>query len=230
MEVVEHDLKARITPLVATADRPVTLTDVAPADAPDCLASVRQAFNVYPPQFVGALVKRVALAEDVKAWDRHVSGVQVPGTIVVSCFDAASSKTYLEASLHDSMAALVILESPPDWSAWQAANPHGFAYGNFEAYKVELGDTGARELVAHLNIEGFVSRYGVAGRIPDFESYAEQVFGNGMAFATLVREHEPMQRKLAVLMQTYLGFAPALQSYFDSTGLTRAARLSPAQR
>ncbi len=110
----------------------------------------------------------------------------------------------------------------------QAANPQGVAYGNFEAYKIELGDTCARELVARSNSEGFVSRYGVAGKIPDIESYAVQVFRHGLAFTSLVRQHEPMQRKLAVLMQTYLGVAPALQSYFDSTGLTRAAHLSPA--
>ena len=230
LQVVDRDLAALITPRIARSDRPVTMTDVSPDDKQACLKTVGDALAAYPPGLVKALVKTLALAEDIRAWNRSVSGLQIPGLMVIDCQQPVANAPYQAANVHDALAALVIDAAPPDWTAWRAANKPGSRYGNLDAYKAELSDPDARDLETRLNEDGFVSRYGLVGEENDFQTYAEQVFGNGLAFASLVRQHEPMQRKLAVLMQTYFGFAPALQSYFDSTGLTRAARVSPAQR
>ena len=230
LQVVDRDLATLITPRIARPDRPVTMSDVSPDDEQACLATVGHALAAYPPGFVKALVKTLALAEDLRAWNRSVSGVQIPGLVIVDCQQPVANAPYQAANVHDALAALVIDAAPPDWTAWRAANKPGFRYDNLDAYKAELSDPDARDLAARLNEDGFVSRYGLVGEENDFQTYAEQVFGNGRKFAALVSQSSPMQHKLAVLLDTYLALAPSLRTYFDSTGLTRAARLSPARR
>ena len=173
LQVVHQNLTALIVPRVERPDRPVTMMDVSPNDKQACLSTIGRALAVYPATFVEALFKTLALAGGLQVWNRSVSGIQVPGLIVVGCKQPVANAPYQAANIHDALAALVMDAAPPDWMAWQAARKLGFRYGDMTAYKTELGDPDARDLAARLNEDGFVGRYSLVGKENDFQSYAE---------------------------------------------------------
>ena len=155
--------------------------------------------------------------------------MQETDLIAINCIQPFNNADLIPDGIHDAIAGLVSNVAPPDWTAWEAGNRPGFFYGNEDAYKAELGSPDARDVLSRLNADGFISRYGLTGKLPDFQTYAEQVFGNGSQFAVLARRYPPMRRKLAVLLNTYLVLAPSLRAYFDQTGLMSAAALVPSQ-
>ncbi len=230
LTVIDHDLSDKIVPELERPDRPVRMWDVQPQEERECRNLVATALDVYPPTLIRALIRRLVLAGDIYVWNRPVGGMQVTGLIAINCIQPFNNTDLIPDGVHDAIAGLVSDVAPPDWTAWETGNKSGFRYGDLEAYKRELSDPDARNVLRHLNADGFVSQYGLTGKLADFESYSEQVFGNGRQFAALVSQYLPMQHKLAVLLDTYLAVAPTLRPYFDSTGLTRAAHLSPAQR
>ena len=227
LQVIDRDLSALVAPRVALPDRPVTMNDVVSGDETICRSTIARALASYPIGLVKALVRTVALAEDIHAWGKPVGGVQAPGLVVVDCQQPIANAPYQAAGIHDAVAALVINVAAPDWAKWRAANEPSFLYGDFDAYKAELSDTGAHDLATRLNRNGFVSRYSLVGAENDFQTYAEQAFGHGGEFASLVRQYPPMQQKLRILLDTYLALAPSLRGYFDQTGLANAAGLGP---
>ncbi len=223
LAILDHGLGTTLVPLVQSPERSVTIEDVSAADETLCSENVSEALGHYPSVFVKALVRKVGLAGDISVWGRRVGSVQGPGFVAINCIQAPANQGREQAAVHDALAAKVTDLSPPDWQRWERNNPSGFEYGNLDAYKAELEDPDARVLVSHLNGDGFVSRYGLLTRVSDFESYAEQAFKDGAAFAVVAREHPRMQRKLRILIDTYLALAPSLRTYFDQTGLASAA-------
>ncbi len=228
VRIIDHDLQATIAPELRRPDRDVKMWDVQAGDERVCLDAVEKALGSYPPAFIHALLQRIVLAGDLYVWGRQNGGLQVPGMIAVNCSSASNNIGFIEDTVHQAIAGRVRDVAPPDWRVWEAGNKPGFRYGNFEDYKAELSDPDARAVVRRLNQAGFVSRYGLTGTIGDFESYAEQAFGHGLEFATLVRQYPLMQRKLGLLMQSYLQAAPSLRVYFGQTGLASAAGPSPS--
>ncbi len=228
VRIIEHNLQATIASELRRPDRDVEMWDVQPRDERVCLDAVEQALSSYPPAFIQALLQRIVLAGDLYVWGRQNGGLQVPGMIAVNCSSASNNVDFIEDTVHQAIAGRVRDVAPPDWRVWQSGNKPGFRYGNFEDYKAELSDPDARAVVRRLNQAGFVSRYGLTGTVGDFETYAEQTFGHGAQFAALVRQYPLMQRKLGLLLQSYLQAAPALSVYFDQTGLASAAGLSPS--
>ena len=223
LAILDHGLSTTLVPLVQSPERSVSIKDVSAADKTLCSESVSDALSHYPPAFIHALVQKVGLAGDISVWGRRVGSVQGPGFVAINCIEAAANQGRERAAVHDALAAKVTDLSPPDWQRWESSNPSDFAYGNLDAYKAELEDPDARVLVSHLNGDGFVNRYGLLTRVSDFESYAEQTFGNVDAFAAVAHEHPRMQRKLRILIDTYLALAPSLRTYFDQTGLASSA-------
>ena len=179
------------------------------------------ALAVYPEHFVSALVKQLALADDIRIWGIIVGGVQAPNVIGVNC--GPNNRRGISSVVHSAIAGRLLDWAPPNWAAWEATNESGFKYGDLAAYKKELDDPDAREVNAFLNTRGFVGRFGLTGRDPDFESYAEQVFGHGAEFAAIVRANPAMRGKLRLLIRCYLQVAPDLRRYFERTGLLAAA-------
>ncbi len=228
LTIMEHDLSSKIVPELERPDRPVKMWDIQPQEQRECENLVEIALGVYPPIFIRALVRRLVLAGDIYVWNKPVGGMQVPGVIAINCIQPFNNTDLIPDGVHDAIAGLVSNVAPPNWTAWETGNKSGFRYGDMEAYKAELSDPDARNVSRRLNADGFVSQYGLTGKLADFESYAEQVFGHGSSFAALVRQYSPMKHKLAVMLGTYLSLAPSLRTYFDQTGLASAAGISPS--
>ena len=225
LTIEDHDLDRTVAPQVARPDRPVQMWDVAPQNEEPCLAAVEQALGVYPATFVKALVRRLVLAGDIYAWGRSVGSAQAPGLVAINCSRPVEGTPYITANTHGMVAAKVTDIGLPNWTLWKAANRPGFKYGDLDAFKAALHDPDAWTLTRRLNQEGFVNGFGLVGEENDFETYAEQAFGHGAEFASLVRQYPPMQQKLRILLDTYLALAPSLRDYFDQTGLANAAGL-----
>ena len=232
--IVDHDLQATIAPgIVQYLQRlhrsgqdggpapTVTMRDLSPANRSACLDLARQALAVYPDQLLDALVPTLALADDIEVWGTLVGGVQGPRVIGINCLPA--ERPIVPQVIHGAIAGKVLDLAPPDWTEWEEANPSGFTYGNPAAFRDALARPDAALTDRTLNTAGFVSRIGLSVRQADFQTYAEQVFLDGPAFAAAVHANPAMRLKLGLTLRSYLSVAPSLQAYFTRTGLAAAA-------
>ena len=224
LRVVENGLRERIVPLVATATRPVAMTDLSPGNRIACLGAVKTAFEAYPVGLVTSLVQQVALADSIDAWSIRIGGFHAPGLVAISCEDAPANAGFDADSMHDELAALLLAAGGLDETAWQAFNAAGFRYGDVESYKAELRDPGGREGEAALHGAGFVSQLGLTGLENDFQTYAERIFGHPAEFAALLRAQPAMRGKARMVMALYARRAPSLAETFRANGLAAAAQ------
>jgi hypothetical protein len=220
--VITGTLATRIVPLVATSQRPVAMQDLSPPNEVACLQAVATALGTYPPVLVAALVRQVALADMIDAWNIRIGGFHAPGLIALNCQDAAENEAFDVDSFHDELAALFLVKAPLDGVAWNAFNPPGFHYGDVESYRAELRDPHGRDGDNALHRNGFVSALGLTGMENDFQTYSERIFGHPEAFAALLRAQPAMRGKARMVMDLYAREAPSLTTQFAASGLARA--------
>lgn len=222
--VIEHDLTARIVPLVATPQRPVTMQDLSSANGPACRQAATQALAAYPDTLVASLVQTLALADQITAWNIRIGGFHALGLIALNCDDAAENQAFDRDSLHDELAALLLAKTPINAQAWDALNPPGFHYGDTASYRAELRDPHGRAGDDALHRNGFVSALGLTGRDNDVQTYAERIFGHPADFAAMLRSQPAMRGKARMVMALYLAQAPQLAAQFTAVGLTEAVK------
>ncbi|GAB0115782.1 hypothetical protein [Acidisoma sp. C75] len=227
VRVIEHDLTQRIVPLVATPDRPVKMRDLSPENETACLQAVKTAFVAYPAAFVSSLVGRLALADDLSAWNIRGGAFHTPGLIALNCVQADANEAFDVDSIHDEIAALVLIKMPLDRAAWDAFNPQGFTYGDTASYHAELRHPHSRAGNAALHAKGFVSALGMTGIDNDFQAYAERIFGHPAGFAQLLQAYPAMRGKAAMVMALYRRLSPALGDRLRSSELLAAAGQAP---
>ena len=232
--VMDHDLQATIAPGVArylqqlhrsgpngNAVPDVTMRDVSAENRSACLRLAQDALAAYPDGMVQALVHILALADNIEVWGTLVGGVQGPEVIGVNC--AAAERPIVRQVVHGAIAGKVLDLAPPDWTEWAKTNQPGFAYGDPTPFRDALTQPDAALADHTLNAAGFVGRIGLSARQADFQTFAEQIFLDGPGFAATVRANPAMQPKLRLVLRSYLAVAPALDAYFNRTGLANAA-------
>jgi hypothetical protein len=220
--ILADDLQKRIGPSVVMPDRPVKITDLGPRRLGP-LQSIEAALSPYPPGFVARFITLLALAGDVTFWkDTPVGGFFFPKGICLNAGDPADAGEVTTRLFHHELSSLVRLGAPFDDARWASFNPAGFKYLDEAAYRVLLKSHPHEGGDAALNAQGFVRPYGESDLDNDWNTYAEEAFGNAAAFSTLIRPYPRMQGKTAMLIDVYSHLDPAFRSYFERTGLIAA--------
>jgi hypothetical protein len=204
-------------------DRPVRIDDLG-ARRLGPLRSLAAALVPYPPGFVARLLDTVALAGAVVFWnDTAVGGFFFPRGLCLNAGDPADRGQVATRLFHHELSSLVRAAVPFDAARWEALNPPGFRYLDEAAYRDLLRRHPHQDGDPALWAQGFVRPYGTSDIDDDWNTYAEAMFGDGPAFAALIRPYPRMRAKAAVLMALYRSLDARLADFFDRTGLTDAA-------
>lgn len=224
-EIVTNDLQARIAPLVAQPDRPVTMTDLPGDDRNAALAALDRAMSVYPPGFLDTILHRVVLAGRIGMWGTDVGGFFNDATIALNDAGAASTAgaVFVADSFHHELSSIVRNQVLFNVGAWTSDNPPGFAYKSLADYKAILAERPSVEGDDALHAQGFVSRYGTTSLDNDWNTYAERVFGHGRSLAVLIGRFPRMRDKVRQLLDIYARLDPRFEPYFQDTGLRAAS-------
>ncbi len=218
-------LQRALGPLIITPKRPVRLDDLDPTDTPEALAALQAALARYPPGFVHRLIDRVALAGGITFFkDTEVGGFFVPRTVAINCGGdwTAEHRAFVTRTFHHEFSSLVRLAAPLDDAAWTGRNPPGFSYLSYAEYRTILSSDRPDRGSTDLYEKGFVRSYGMTDIDNDWNTYAERIFGDGAAFAALIRDFPRMKAKTRVFLDTYQGMDPRFADYFARTGLSAA--------
>ncbi len=219
-------LQRDIGPLITTPQRAVRLDDLDPADEPEALAALQEALGRYPPGFVHRLIDRVALAGGITFFgNTDVGGFFVPRAVAINCGGdwTAEHRAFVSRTFHHEFSSLVRLAAPLDDAAWRAGNPDGFAYLSYAEYRAILSSDKPDRGGADLYARGFVRSYGMTDIDNDWNTYAERIFGDGAAFAGLIKDYPRLRAKTRVFLDTYSAMDPRFEAYFGQTGLRTAA-------
>lgn len=223
-KILADNLQKQIGPSVILPDRPVTITDLGPQRL-DPLRAVEAALSPYPPGFIARFIATLALADDVVFWnDTSVGGFFFPRGICLNAGYPTDAGDVTTRLFHHELSSLVRLGAPFDDARWASYNPPGFKYLDEAAYRDLLKNHPHESGNPVLNAKGFVRPYGESDLDNDWNTYAEEAFGDGTAFAALIRPYPRMRSKTAMLIDIYSGLNPAFKDYFERTGLTAAAR------
>ena len=223
--VVANDLQSRITALVATPTRPVRMRDLNAADEPVALDLVGKAFAIYPTGFVPRMSKTIALASHIDVWKEDAGGLYHDHMIAVNFegIDDPTTRPFDIDTVHHELSSIVRRQVTFNVTSWESANPVGFSYMSLEGYKAVLSDAGSVDGTPALHRLGFISRYGETSLDNDWNTYAERVFGHGAEFAQWLIAEPALRAKTRILMGVYQSLDPRFESYFEQTGLTKAA-------
>jgi len=224
-EIVTNDLQARIAPLVAQPDRPVTMTDLPGDDRNAALGALNQAMAIYPPGFLDTILHRIVLAGRIEMWGTEVGGFFNNATIALNNNGATSTAgaVFLADSFHHELSSIVRNQVLFNVSDWTSNNPPGFAYKSLADYKAILAERPSVEGDDALHAQGFVSRYGTTSLDNDWNTYAERVFGHGRSLAVLIHRFPRMRDKVHQLLDIYARLDPRFEPYFQDTGLRAAS-------
>jgi hypothetical protein len=221
-KILADDLQKRIGPSVIMPDRPVTIKDLGPQRLGP-LKAIEAALSSYPSGFTARFITTLALAGDVIFWkDTPVGGFFFSKGICLNTGNPADAGEITTRLFHHELSSLVRLGAPFDDARWMSFTPPGFKYLDEAAYRNLLKNHPHEVGNAVLNAEGFVRPYGESDLDNDWNTYAEEVFSNGAAFASLIRPYPRMRSKTAMLIDIYSHIDPAFAVYFGRTGLSTA--------
>ena len=218
----ETGLQAGLVPIIARPDLSMVLTDLPAEDSAAAGDALATALAVYPPGFLHRLADRVILAGNILFWSgQEVGGFYFARGIAVNC--RGMERAYIIRDIHHELSSLVRQAATPRDADWTAANPPGFTYLSYDAYRAMMRDGTSDQDGPAFYDKGFVRAYGTTTLDNDYNTYAERMFSDGPGFAALIKNYPRMQAKTRLVIASYLAVDPAMGAYFDRTGLRKAA-------
>ena len=130
---------------------------------------------------------------------------------------------YIVRDIHHELSSLVRRAAMPADAEWMAANPPGFSYLSYDAFRAMMADGSGDATGPDWYAKGFVRAYGTTTPDNDFNTVAERMFADGHAFAVLIKDYPRLRAKARLVIKSYLAVDSAMQGYFDGTGLAEAA-------
>jgi hypothetical protein len=219
----ETDLQVKMIPTIDRPDLSITLTDLPATDKGRAEALLSEALAVYPDGFLHRVVDRIILAGNIGFWSgQEVGGFYFDRGIAVNC--RGMEPAYITRDIHHELSSLVRRAATPADSAWTAANPPGFHYLSMDAYRAMMRDGTSDTTGPALYAEGFVRNYGKTTLDNDYNTYAERMFSDGPAFASLIKAYPRMRAKAQLVIASYVQVDPAMAAYFERTGLQDATK------
>ncbi len=218
----ETSLQAQLVPVIARPDLSIMLMDLPAADQAHADELLSAALAVYPAGFLHRVADRIILAGNIQLWSgQEVGGLYFTRGLAVNCHGMVDD--YVTRDLHHELSSLVREAATPPDAAWQAANPPGFHYMSYEAFRAMLADGTSDDTGSPLYAKGFVRAYGMTTLDNDYNTYAERMFADGPAFAKLLVANPALRPKARLVMASYLAVDGAMAGYFQRTGLQAAA-------
>ncbi|MDK4702030.1 hypothetical protein PH562_07220 [Rhizobium sp. CNPSo 4062] len=207
------------------ADAPVEGVVLSAADhtaVKDSLRGIARAFEAYPEQCLGRIIKAIFIAGKILIDGAEAGGTYGLDWIFLAAPSNVSAETRqltAELGVHHETSSFIWLRNDALQRAFTALEPAGWQFQNSATDQI------ARNAQTAPPVEtGFLSAYGATSSENDFNTYAEIVFSDPGRLIKLAESVPVIARKLALTLDSYVAIDERLRETFARNGLLKAAR------
>lgn len=186
-------------------------------DRQDCRDLVTEELAKYPASLLHEHLARVHVLSRLE-----YHGVATGGTrsakVVYLVFNPKISRQRLANNFHAEFSSILLRNRRAsfDTTAWEVANPGGFAYRGSGVSAVKNGQASTR-LSEELHREGFLNEYAKASIEEDFNSFAGRLFTGDPALWQAIGKFPRIAAKSEVAIAFYTGLDPRFSNAFFET-------------
>ncbi|MCC6402962.1 MAG: hypothetical protein IT207_03040 [Fimbriimonadaceae bacterium] len=177
-----------------------------PSEKDRSLRVLKAAFAKYPDGFLERDLKRVFVLRRISFYGLDYGGTNSLDTVYVTNDGTANGYTdgFLERAFHHELSSILLRNHMQDFdlTAWRAANPGGFQYGEGGTDALRTGKANT-QLNEEAMAAGFVSQYSQASYEEDFNMVAESLFMGPKEFWAAVDRHAALAKKVRLAIAFY---------------------------